>query len=442
MTNRDIIEKFEVSVAISNFEEQEIKSEHTLKNKKKGRLYAMNKKIVAGLSGGIILISGVVFAMNFERIKASFNMGKGVDKAVEDGYIAEPEMDYIGIDTKTIDETNGILLEDLNVETKISDFLMDDLNLSTHFDFKFDTKINEVIDLDKYIKMELKDLIVTDENKKILFCMDKSAFEEYCKESNLDYKYGETNQNVYNCGLNNFVERHYKETGSVQLTYNMYTGDVRYPKSKKLNFKFTQINLKEENAENTIIVKGNWSIDVDVPEKMYNRQSVSYKVVKNENPDFQITNATLYNTGFELGIIVSNIPKPEEPEILKELNKKYYQDKSITTEEYNKLINTDKEISKAYFHYRLYQSHPIVERDFWEEKEDIEKITYIENEEGQKFTAGMSPSRKQDGNFIDGNKYSFYETFDLTKNDASDKLKVRVMYYDKPYIIELERVEK
>ena len=54
----------------------------------------------------------------------------------------------------------------------------------------------------------------------------------------------------------------------------------------------------------------------------------------------------------------------------------------------------------------------------------------------------MSPSRKQDGNFIDGNKYSFYETFDLTKSDASDKLKVRVMYYDKPYIIELERVEK
>ena len=83
--------------------------------------------------------------------------------------------------------------------------------------------------------------------------------------------------------------------------------------------------------------------------------------------------------------------------------------------------------------------HPIKTRDHFHQKENIENITYIENENGQKFTAGYSASRKQNSNFIDGDKYNFYETFELTPGDATDKLKVRVMYNDKPYIIELER---
>ena len=323
---------------------------------------------------------------------------------------------------------------------------MDDLNLSTHFDFKFDTKINEVLDFDKYIKMELKDLIVTDENENILFCMDKTAFEEYCQKNKLDYKYGEENEKVYNCGLNNFVERHYNQNRNVLLTYNIYTGDERFPKSKKLSFKFGQINMREENAENTIIVKGNWQIDVDVPEKMYNRQSISYKVVNNENPNLQVTNAALYDTGFELGIIAYNTPKPEMPKELveveqRELNKKKYEEGLISEEEYNETLNKYKDISEIRLDYYMNKMRPIKTRDNFQQKENMENVTYIENENGQKFTAGYSASRKQNSNFIDGDKFNFYETFELTPSDATDILRVRVMYKDKPYIIELERLK-
>lgn len=435
MNNKDIMEKFKVGVAISNFEEQEMKNEHTLKNKKKGRLYAMNKKLVAGICSGIILVSGVVFAVNYDKIISSFGLGNGVDKAVDEGYIAEPNMEYVESNTQASDELKGITLEDINVNAKIEDFLMDDLNLSAHFDFEFDTKINETIDLDKYFSMELKDLIVTDEENRILFCMDKEAFEEYCKDNNLDYKFGKFNENYYNCGLNSFVERHYKETGSVQLTYNMYTGDESYPKSKKLNFKFKQINLKQEGEENIVIIKGNWEINVDVPEKMYNRQSVAYKVVKNENPDFEITNATLYNTGFELGIIVSNCPRPEMPQIWKDV-----WSGKIDNDELNRLLIEDENIRKQDEEYER-DCHPVIIRDYWTDREDVDKITYIENEKGQKFITGMSPSRRQDGNFIDGNKFSFYETFELTPTEATDKLKVKVLFKDERYTIELERVK-
>ena len=39
-----------------------------------------------------------------------------------------------------------------------------------------------------------------------------------------------------------------------------------------------------------------------------------------------------------------------------------------------------------------------------------ERVVISENEKGEKFESTMSPSRRQDGNFIDGNKYSFAST--------------------------------
>ena len=53
----------------------------------------------------------------------------------------------------------------------------------------------------------------------------------------------------------------------------------------------------------------------------------------------------------------------------------------------------------------------------------------------------MSPSRRQDGNYIEGDKYSFFETFGLTPSEATDKLKVKVLFKNVQYTIELERVK-
>lgn len=225
----------------------------------------------------------------------------------------------------------------------------------------------------------------------------------------------------------------------------MYTGgDASFPKSKKLNFKFTQIQLKREEwleNENSIVnLKDNWNIDLDVPEKMYNRQTIAYKVVSCENPNFQVTNATLTDTGFEFGMIISNIEKPEQPQILKDLQQEY-SDGKIDMDELNRRQNEDEEIIKASEDYHMRQSQPVATYE-WESEpgeKNIEKVTYVENEKGEKFESTMSSSRRQDGNFIDGNKFSFYETFGLTTYTATDKLKVKVLFKDKPYIVELEK---
>lgn len=438
MDNQELLKKFKMNVAVNQFKNESI-NKHTLKEEIKWRKYAMKRKLIAGLCGGFILISGVAFAANYNKIVETFFLGKGLDDAVQNGYIVNPDMDYIASNTTVTDQITGITLDNINVNVKIEDFLMDDLNISTHFTFEMDTQINETFDLDTLRYIELKDLIVTDEENKILYCMDQETLENYCKENNLDEKYTEFSDNYYNCGLNAVIVNHNKENGIINFTYNMYTGDASFPKSKKLNFKFTQIQLKREEwleNENSIVnLKGNWNIDLDVPKKMYNRQSIAYKVVSCENSDFQITNATFTDTGFEFGMIISNIEKPKPSQILKDLWQEY-SDGKIDIDEFNRRLNEDEEIRKAFDEYT---SRPIETYRNSQNDDSFETITYVENEKGEKFESTMSPSRRQDGNFIDGNKYSFYETFGLTTYTATDKLKVRVLFKDKPYIVELEK---
>ena len=443
-SNKELFEELQNSIALSNLEREK----YTLEKKVNWRIYKMKKKVIAISMCCLILVSGVTFAFNSERIINYIRgLGNGIDTAAQNGYIAEPNMEYENSNTIATDKAKGITLDNINVKTKIEDFLMDDLNISTHFLFEIDSKINDTIDFDDLKSIELQDLIVTDEENKILYCMDKEVFDKYCLENNLNYNFAEFNENYYNCGLNSFIVYKSKQNGNIQLTYNIYTdGNENYPKSKKLFFKFSNIVLKRydwiENENSIVNLKGDWSIDVNVPEKMYNRKSIAYKVVKNENKDFEVTNATLYETGFEFGMIVSNMKKPEMPQKLKDLWQEHI-DGKIDIDEYNRRLNQDEEIAKAYQDYMLRERHPIATYDLESEAghKDIEKVTYVENEKGQKFESTMSPSRRQDGNFIEGDKYSFFETFGLTPNDATDRLKVKVLFKNVQYTIELEKVK-
>lgn len=433
MNEQEILNKLKMNIAISNFK-NEYNNKHTLIEKIKLGEYMIRKKVIVTTCGLVFVISSGVFAYN--KIASSFGFGKGIDSAAENGYIANPEMDYVSSNTTVTNQKTNITLDDINVDAKIEDFIMDDITIGTHFTFEIDTKINETIDLNDLQDIELKDLIVTDEDNKILFCMDKGAFEKYCQENNLNYQFGEFNENYYNCGLNAFMTYHFKEGGTIKFTYNMYSDGNSFPKCKKLNFSFGKIQLMSEDSE--VILKGNWTMNFDVPKEIYNRKSIAYKVVSCENPDFKVTNATLSNTGFELGIVISNMERPQEPQILRENFQKVINGE-MSIDEYNERVNTEKEWIEAsnQYHKALL---PITVYD-WIHDSDPEYVTYIENEKGEKFTISSSAGRRQDANYKDGNIFNFYETFTLTTYDATNKLKVRVLFRDTPYIIELERVK-
>lgn len=442
--NKELLEELKFNIAATRFEEKNRKYQNIPKSNEIDLKCFMKKKIIVGLCTGCLLISGVAVATNLDKIEVRFGLGKGIDKAVQNGYIAEPEMDYVESNSQIIDDNKEENLENIDVSTKVDNFLMDDLNISTHFTIEIDKVINETIDINDIRTVELKDLVVIDENNNILFCTNKETFNNYCKENGLD------NINYYRCGLNYFIESRDKENGIINLVYNISTDTKSFPKSKKLKFQFSTISLKRndyiENEDSIVNIKGNWTMEFDVPEEMYNRQTISYRVISCEESDFEITNATLTNTGFELGIIISNIgEQPEEPQIIKDLRKQQ-NDGVIDNNEYNRIINYEPEYREALKEWNKSMNPITIEELKFAGEEGNSKVvgedvTYVENEKGEKFGCSMRPGRRQDNNFIDGGKFSFYETFELTSYDATDKLKVRIVYKDEPVIIELEKMK-
>ena len=176
-------------------------------------------------------------------------MGDGIDSAAENGYIAEPEMDNIVTETEAVVLENEIETVELDINTgvKINNFLMDDYNLSAEIGLNFDEEIKKHVDFDNIKNIEFSDLIVLDEEKRIIFAapfMTNDRFDELCNKYELSYKRGEFNENYMNNGLNSFGKYINKESNTIQWIYNMYAEG--YPKSKELNFYFTEITIYNE----------------------------------------------------------------------------------------------------------------------------------------------------------------------------------------------------
>lgn len=421
---KEILRNFKINIALSNFEREQ-KERNFLKNREKVKFINMinkKKRIILTTCAGFILISGIVFAVNNENIKKYFRgIGKGIDSAIENGYIENTEMNYMSSNVDAENMPNNKAIEDIKIEAKIDNFLMDDCNISTEISFKFDDKINNYIDLDNIHNIELKDLIVRDEENKILFSgIDKENFEKYCEKYKLNYIYGECNENYYNSGLNRFLTYNNKEEKSVRLIYNMYADG--YPKSKKLYFSFGKIVISEHNNEEVYTFKGNWEIELDVPEKMYNRTTQSYKVINCSDDNIKVYTTTVSDTGCEIGLIIDNIEEPTFPE---EIYKKFQE--TNNSEE----VLQDETLANKLHDY-LYKASPI---------DTTDKETYIENSNGKKFNCTLSVSRKYKKEWITKNKCDFYETFSMTKNDMTDKIIVSLKYYEKIVTIELEKIK-
>ena len=190
MENKEILENVKQKIAISNFMEEE-------------KVMKLNKplKTVASFVLALGLTASVVYAgINFDNIKEYFRgLGNGIDTAAEHGYIENPKMDYIKSETYII-KNDSKIIDNVNVDVKIDNFIMDDRNLSTEFEFKFSDNIVEYVDLDNIYNILLKDLVVIDEENNRIF--DGGA------------------------GLNWFPTSHSKENNMVKLMYNMFGEEV------------------------------------------------------------------------------------------------------------------------------------------------------------------------------------------------------------------------
>ena len=338
-------------------------------------------KSVAVASCMVLSVTGVVFAKDIGNFVSNIfggNASDGVQTAVDNGYLKKVENKFV--------ESEGI-------EFAVDSFLIDDYNLDINFKMKlsnkYDSKIMEGADL--------QDLRILDENGNIVFVTSEVETEMAREDGTI--------------GTERFTPHFWggysiggREINDNELIYHLTaygSEEHKIARAKELNISFSKIFVRKDNMENIMntTYTGNWNFKVDVPEEMYKRENIIYKVKSCNDENTKVGYAILSNTAFKIEI-------PE-----------------TTTDK------VDYEI--------LHSSSP---------KSIFDKIAlgkeYVETSDGKKF----EPARRSDG---DGgfslppepNKIINYsQTFNLTKFDATDELKVHIFTNKgEEIIIEYER---
>ena len=128
--NKKLKEQIKLKIAISEIEDEE----NEVMNKKN---FGIANKIAAVVCL-CLLTSGIVFAKDIqEYIINKFKLGKGFQTAMENGYIAETNNDYISCNTNVVSPQSEELLNDINLGIKINTYLIDNSNLSLEIKYKY-----------------------------------------------------------------------------------------------------------------------------------------------------------------------------------------------------------------------------------------------------------------------------------------------------------------
>lgn len=275
------------------------------------------------------------------------------------------------------------------VEIKIDSILMDDFN----FDMNFNVKVSDDYDIDEFEMIDFEDLSVIDETGKIVF--DTHTLMEGKTEEELK-------EEKHYMGAYSFLPQKINEN-EFKVSLSATGNPEAFPKSKHLKVNLTKIRTYKYIDEERIdkVYEGDWNFEIDVPEEFYNRTTTIYKATKCNEPGININSiiASVSNTAFKISI-------PE--------------------------IKTDKVNYKALRDYDGVSIYNMIAL----QKE------YIETSDGKRFeTAQRSDGDGGYGLPNDEEKIINYsQTFNLTKYDSTDKVKVHIFTNKgEEIVIELEK---
>ena len=360
----DYYKKIETPINIKNIANNIPK---TSKHKKKKYIWKISTVCALLLMICTITFGKDIYLYILDRMA---NVHEGVATAIDNNYYSEINMEYV--------ESN-------NTSLKIDYILMDDFNLFLAFDIKSET--NAIIN-----KAEFKDLIITDENKNLIFCEDINTYEKYCKENGIEitapHRTSYTNGGY---GIE-FIE---KNENNIKTLYKLYSSE--FPKSKELNIEIHTIELT--TGDETSTVEGAWKMKINIPEEFYTREYVYYQVKDGSD---QAANINIESA------IVSNTQTVVK---YRGIGEKYENSQEGLEEIINNFLNGS--------------------GNFYDE-------IRLENENGEKFEISAT-----NDNY--GTKYSpdgTYEgklPFSLTKYELTDKLYLIIVKDGKEYRINLER---
>lgn len=275
MDNNKILEKVKMKIAISK-----IKEEDMVMNKGK---FNIGKRI--GIAACVVLsMTGVVFATTQIINKFGANSSDGVQTAINNEYYSDTNTDY--------KEANGI-------SASIESFLIDDYNFDININLKFDENYNLSDMLSNEGKIDIMDLKVINEKNEKVFATRELETEEMTSLYKTEQEAKE-NYDSYSGGYSQASEKINEHEIKFYLTA---TGSEKeFPESQKLTVTFNKIrNTYWENGEQkSIIYKGEWNYEIDVPSKMSKSNIIEYKLVSISDEDYQFESAKVSNTAFRI----------------------------------------------------------------------------------------------------------------------------------------------
>lgn len=377
------------------------------------KYYQLIKKIIITIISIITIGGGIVFAKEIEKwVKNIFGIREGIETAIENGYILNPEMEYV--------ESNGIAI-------KVDNIIIDDYNLNINFNIKNNKNIKDVENI------FFSSVLMYDENNNILYCNSEKLFNNFCKENNLPYIINQFNENNINNALNYYINERNLENNEISLIYNLSAYENSYPNSNKLYIYVDEIEYK--NDENNR-VKGEWKMSIEISDKFYNREGIEYQQVYSNDSNIKIIKAVAFDTEFKLDLEVEddeqeNLKNIDFIELREEMHKEL--------EEYNKINKKEEDLLSNKENFYI---GPATERyiETYEKIYQPIKDIYIENEKKERFylTKNTIEDIKIDRNY-DEQKFACYNTFDITKYDITNKMEIHFKYKNKENIIKILR---
>lgn len=263
----EIFEKVKLKIAISEF-----KGENDMAvNKKRNFIIKKGLGIAACFA---ILFSGIVYAKDIENyFKRIFtNSTEAIDKAVENGYIQEENMNYV---------------YDKDIGVKVDNLVLDELNLA--ISFNFETKKENI----KSIRFN--DFTITNDNNKVVF--------------RSEFKYAETLDELPIYNSVNWGNKPMKLTDTTFLDSILLGLRPEKEDFKELYFdvKSVQLTYTDDTQE---IIEGTWKFDVVISDEMRKSTTVIYNMIE-DNEYIESCTATMSNTG----TIIELNSKVEIPDI-------------------------------------------------------------------------------------------------------------------------------
>lgn len=275
MDSNKIYEKVKMKIAISKVKEEDIVM---IKDK-----IGLGKGI--GIAACILLsTTGVVFATNQIINKFGSNSSDGVQTAVDNGY-------YYDINSK-YKEANGIC-------ASIESFLLDDNNFDINVNLKFNDNYSLNDMLSKQGNIRVMDLKVVNENGKKVFATRELEAEEMTSLYQTEQEAKE-NYDGYAGAYGETIEK--LNDNEVKCVITATGNPVSFPESKKLLVTFNKLKNTywENNEEKSVIYKGEWSFEIDVPSNMSKSNIVEYELESISDTNYKFDGVKLSNTAFKL----------------------------------------------------------------------------------------------------------------------------------------------